>query len=87
MTDAPDIDTSLLPCPFCGGEAALRENPYGGDSGFLVECRHGAGAIHCGCEVHPCTMPMTTPEAAAKVWNTRPPEPLYPVIRPWTDED
>jgi Restriction alleviation protein Lar len=87
MTDAANLDTSLLPCPFCGGEAALRENPYGGDSGFLVECRHGAGAIECGCVVHPCTMPMTTPEAAAKVWNTRPPAPLYPVIRPWTDED
>jgi len=65
----------------------MRENAYGEDTGFLVECRHGAGALHCGCEVHPCTMPMTTPEGAAKVWNTRPTAPLYPVIRPWTDED
>ena len=73
--------TKLLPCPFCGGNAEIvREH-----GGFVAKCRHGAGAIHCGCLVHPRTLPMTTKAAAAKVWNERPRAPLYPVIKPWDE--
>lgn len=58
----------LLPCPFCGGKAVIRSY----EDGWIVKCLYGRGGIAEGCDVEPRTLPMTTKEAAVKVWNTRP---------------
>lgn len=53
----------LLPCPFCGGEAELRDD---GETGypFLVQCVD-CGGMTCG-HLH-----ADTPFGAIAAWNTR----------------
>lgn len=59
MTPTPCISpecSGLLPCPFCGGEAALSTGKYGdGSPWHYVEC----GTLDCGAIAEP------------DVWNTR----------------
>ena len=58
----------LLPCPFCGGEAWLREHTaLNGETNYYVEC----GYIECG--VSPETSIFVTSEEAINAWNTRKP--------------
>ncbi len=69
-TPVPDSETSpndagLLPCPFCGSPANIREKP----EGFVVECtkRHS----WTGCPVNMRTHHCISVETAADLWNTR----------------
>lgn len=50
----------LKPCPFCNGEAEMR-NPWMSSANFYVEC------YECGCT----TAIFDTPEKAAEAWNKR----------------
>lgn len=64
--------TGLLPCPFCGGRAALRED----DGRFCVICVSTAEACFCcfGEGYDASAMPKHSfynEEAAAAAWNTR----------------
>lgn len=63
--------SSLLPCPFCGGVAAMRmdrETVNGRTkTDFSVRC-HDSLYI-CGCA--PCTTTYKTEEAAVAAWNRR----------------
>ena len=53
----------LLPCPFCGGDATVRE-PYSGVHGFIAACWNQ------DCPVHACATGATLAEAAG-YWNLR----------------
>jgi len=54
--------TELKPCPFCGGEAIVRETSIGDDyNGFTVECKN------CAVDIGN----IDTEEEAIKRWNTR----------------
>lgn len=63
-------DPKLLPCPFCGGDAALwyfsgTDRPTSGEA-YYVGCTND----HCGCEMeHPGG--WKTAEAAREAWNRR----------------
>ena len=51
----------LKPCPFCGGEAEVREAKYLGLKGFVVTC------LKCGIE----TRLMAGKNQAVWLWNRR----------------
>lgn len=58
----------LLSCPFCGGEAQLKEFNYlDGKINYFVECDY----TECGVVTE--TADFDTPEEAIKAWNTRKP--------------
>jgi hypothetical protein len=65
-------DTTLRPCPFCGGPAIIKPAPFG-DSGFVVGCSHDSAADPDMCPIAPQSTPFVSAEAAAKAWNTRTP--------------
>lgn len=50
----------LKPCPFCDGEAEMR-NPWTSNTNYYVEC------YECGCT----TAIFDTPEKAVEAWNRR----------------
>lgn len=63
----------LLPCPFCGGKAAVRRRAIGFDTiAIIVECGRAR------CPVHPETTPcdergvLRGREGAVEAWNHRP---------------
>ena len=61
-------DERLLKCPFCGGEAWLREfTGLNKSINYYVEC----GYIECA--VSPETAIFETPEEAVAAWNNRKP--------------
>lgn len=51
------MENELLPCPFCGGEAAIYEEILGG---YIVQCHECCGQIG-----------IMTKERAIAAWNTR----------------
>lgn len=53
--------SELLPCPFCGGEAYLRDDNAIIEPSFWCDC----GSCDCG------TPSFDKPEYAIKAWNTR----------------
>lgn len=57
-------EPTLLPCPFCGGEATLGPSPYG----VPIRC----GTVDCSASV---SSYFLLSEAAER-WNTRAPNPL-----------
>ena len=59
----PEPHPSLLPCPFCGGEAAFAH--VGGF--YAAYCPASTTA----CAVHPATQYQGTADEAARKWNTR----------------
>lgn len=70
MTD-PTNTPDLLPCPFCGAEAALsqRASQFGQrQAGFRVSCKKR----HTTCPVNLRTHHKDSAEKAASEWNTRP---------------
>lgn len=67
MTDTPVMEpgTALLPCPFCGGEAAV-ESPT---CGYRVQC------VEDGCYTAGPWPDDCTEAEAITAWNTRTPDP------------
>jgi hypothetical protein len=65
------FDGELLPCPFCGGPAAIRRAGFGRDEGYVVGCSHDAAADPEMCDIAPWSLPFVSPEAAAAAWNRR----------------
>jgi Lar family restriction alleviation protein len=64
------MKTKLLPCPFCGGDAELkdigREGVYGHIEDWCVACKK------CGIHVYsPSERGKTNTKDAAKAWNRR----------------
>lgn len=57
-------ETTLLPCPFCGGEAKLSHYETFDNDEWAVECM---GV----CEIQPATCLFFTKEQAIEAWNTR----------------
>ena len=57
------MSEELKPCPFCGGEADLREVTGGF---FVVYCTNIKG-----CALNPTTLGYETQEEAAEAWNRR----------------
>lgn len=58
-------ENGLLPCPFCGGKASIRERfGWGLDNIFIVMCNDG---INCGSQ----SPPFSTKEKAIESWNKR----------------
>lgn len=57
----PTVTQALLPCPFCGGEAAIDGTRYG------YPASHWAKCSNCGS----CTTEYTNRASAARAWNTR----------------
>ena len=56
----------LKPCPFCGGEAKLRETTYGNNIGaYFVYCANR------DCEVSPSTGYRRFRKEAIEAWNRR----------------
>lgn len=55
----------LKPCPFCGGEADMRENKSSYVPRYYVCC----GNVDCWMLVSTCN--RETPEQAAELWNRR----------------
>lgn len=83
MTLSPESPGALLPCPFCGGEAAtntcktsdrefIRLN--GRDTGYGVNC------ISCGTTTRGFGVGRATEAAAIAAWNRR-----VPTLRPGHD--
>lgn len=71
MTDTthPQLDTPLLPCPFCGGSPKLRDLSGGRRfPPFDVICTGKIGDAECQCHL----WPAETAEQAIAAWNTRP---------------
>lgn len=69
-------NAKLLPCPFCGGAAGVREDYLSGDgAGFIVSCTHDGAADPDMCPIAPFTWPYVTIAAAIEGWNTRQPIP------------
>ena len=60
----------LLPCPFCGGEAGLRELRNGD---FICECKKCYGKAHRS----------DSEELAIRRWNTR--KPMERIIERYTE--
>lgn len=61
MTRA-DRQTSIRPCPFCGGKAKLSPMP-GAANWWRVQCQN----FHCGGT----TWAMPDPVQAVRAWNAR----------------
>ena len=61
---------SLLPCPFCGGEAVIEEVNYGEEIGG---CRKSAGCNTEGCQGYQSLVTFSTYREAAEAWNKRRP--------------
>lgn len=61
MTD----EIEIKPCPFCGGEAKLESNDYGGKPLWTVRCRWAGGGVYVA------TIDADTPQKAAELWNRR----------------
>lgn len=57
-------ETTLLPCPFCGGEAEVTSNGRGQFTAG-VRCRDVTG---CGCRLH---IAFRSRAEAIAAWNTR----------------
>lgn len=55
----------LKPCPFCGGEALLRENKNSFVPRFYVRCGNKDCSVVCS------TCNRDTQEEAANLWNRR----------------
>lgn len=58
------MSATLLPCPFCGGEAFLRDN---GGGLFYASC------INVGCDVRPYTDSFGAKGRVVAAWNRRTP--------------
>lgn len=69
MTDLKDTLAALLPCPFCGGEAAVyHHKPAGIEPSWHVECADPDGGDEgCGCG----TCHHESAAEAIAAWNTR----------------
>lgn len=66
----------VLPCPFCGGKAALRSSvsQYGGS--YNIRCENRC-VVTCGHFRDPAYMWRTTSrDEALTTWNTRPAPPI-----------
>lgn len=61
MTKGNGREEKLLPCPFCGGEATVRQSHF--SYSFLVKCN--------SCEI--VTKESYEMNKVIKLWNTRPP--------------
>ena len=69
MTDTVKIADALLPCPFCGGEAAretLPDDEFGNGGGDVIEC------TSCGASSH---VEFGRKENLTSAWNARTPTP------------
>lgn len=69
------MSAQLLPCPFCGGEAAFESIDYADHS-----------MKTCGCHNEDCIgyqsiTKFATKREAAKAWNTRTPSPAATVSK------
>lgn len=62
------METKLLPCPFCGGEASFRG--MGGLYWVGCDSCKGNNSDTTQCCAG-CAWVFDTPEKAAKAWNTR----------------
>lgn len=51
----------ILPCPFCGSVCEIKENEFGRDILYNVECDNG----------HKLDWMSDTKEEAIEMWNTR----------------
>jgi Restriction alleviation protein Lar len=65
------METKLLPCPFCGGAAAIDDSP--GPLGYVVYCPNEK------CPVEPEGIACHDRDVAIAAWNTRAPSPLHTV--------
>lgn len=56
----------LKPCPFCGGDAKMKEVTYGNNcSAYVVWCGNG------NCGVQPSTRYFRVRKEAVEAWNRR----------------
>lgn len=59
-------NTELKPCPFCGGDAKLRDTTYGNNiSAYVVRCGN------VDCDVRPTTSYFRVRKDAIERWNRR----------------
>ena len=58
------MDKKLKPCPFCGGEAVLKDSFLSDDS-FIVRC------TKCYAQTDAFISNFDTPEEAIAAWNRR----------------
>lgn len=69
-----DKDTDLLPCPFCGGEAAFGTIRYSSkmvrEQEWTQDVFHTVGCISCGSSTQKITGHKTQ-DGAAESWNAR----------------
>ena len=61
---------TLKPCPWCGGPARIRGEPFVHD-GFVVGCEHDGAADPDLCGMAPQSLPFVSAETAAAAWNAR----------------
>jgi len=67
ITTEEERATTLLPCPFCGGEANLEQLLYGGDNGDMS----GVVCTVCEAGVTGYNRRNTTLMSYISQWNTR----------------
>lgn len=74
VPDSVSAGSELLPCPFCGGEAAPNTTRYGektiSEQGWDQDTYHGVNCIVCGVN-NVSVRGFESEENAASAWNTR----------------